>query len=226
MVNWVEALPRVIDRIHDTPGETGLTPYEILFGRERYTAHVPYRPPKDCEDAQEFFKRMFEVDEKVARILNAKHKREAQGINRGRKDLKPLEIGRTVWYRRQEGSGTKIDTRWVGPCVIVAREGEYSYVIKTSQNATVKALRSYLKEYLKDSFNESPKPIFFHLRTVVNPNGREKQFKVTRIWEPYVDDDGNYFSTHKNSVLMLVLPSGFHLRNFWAKQDKNWWNIA
>ena len=53
-INWVEALPRVIDKIHDTPGETGLSPYEILFGRERFMADVPYKPPKDSEDAQDF----------------------------------------------------------------------------------------------------------------------------------------------------------------------------
>ena len=201
VINWVEALPRVIDKIHDTPGESGLTPYEIVFGRERYMANVPYKPPRDCEDALEFFKRMSELDEKVARILNTKHKREAQGINRGRKDQKPLEVGRAVWYRRQEGSGSKLDTRWVGPCVIVAREGEYSYKIKTGQNVTMKAHRNYLKEYLEDSYNETPKPMFFHQRTVANPHVRDKQFKVTRILGHVVDDDGNYlFNTQKLGV--------------------------
>ena len=53
-VNWVEALPRVLMKIHDTPGESGLTPYEIVFGRERFCANVPYEPPRSCEDAQDF----------------------------------------------------------------------------------------------------------------------------------------------------------------------------
>jgi hypothetical protein len=54
-INWVEALPTVLDRIHDIPGETGLSPYQILFGRERPMAAIPYTPPKECEDAQHFF---------------------------------------------------------------------------------------------------------------------------------------------------------------------------
>ena len=33
--SWVEALPQVLDRLHETPGEGGLSPYHILFGRER-----------------------------------------------------------------------------------------------------------------------------------------------------------------------------------------------
>ena len=43
--NWVERIPWVLRLIHDTPGETGLFPYEIIFGRERSLARVPYQPP-------------------------------------------------------------------------------------------------------------------------------------------------------------------------------------
>ena len=34
-INWVDALPRTLRMIHDRKGITGLSPYEILFGRER-----------------------------------------------------------------------------------------------------------------------------------------------------------------------------------------------
>lgn len=54
-VNWVEVLPQVIDRYHDTPGESGYSPYEILFGRPRPLADRPYTPPTVCEDAVNFF---------------------------------------------------------------------------------------------------------------------------------------------------------------------------
>ena len=32
-VNWVESIPARVDRIHDTPGETGLSPYQIYSVR-------------------------------------------------------------------------------------------------------------------------------------------------------------------------------------------------
>ena len=41
-MNWVEGLPRVLRIIHDTPGDAGLTPSEIGFGRERFLANVFY----------------------------------------------------------------------------------------------------------------------------------------------------------------------------------------
>jgi hypothetical protein len=43
---WVEALPQILDRLHDTPGEGGLSPYQILFGREafgRSPLQTPFR---------------------------------------------------------------------------------------------------------------------------------------------------------------------------------------
>ena len=54
-VNWVETLPRVLDRIHDLPGETGFTPSEILFGRHRPLSGLPLPIPHVCEDALQFF---------------------------------------------------------------------------------------------------------------------------------------------------------------------------
>ena len=191
-VNWVETLPRVIDRIHDTPGESGLSPYEIVFGRERFCANVPYNPPRECEDAQYFFKRMNDLDQRVARILNAKHQKEAKQVNVGRKDLKPLQIGRVVWYRRPEGSAGKLDTRWVGPCEMITREGEFSYVIKTAQGGKTKAHRSFLKEYEEDTYSETPKPMFFHQRMVLTPQTREKQLRVKSILNHAIEEDGSY----------------------------------
>ncbi len=66
-ISWVEALPAIIDRIHDTPGESGLSPYQILFGRDRSLAGIPYTPPRECEDAQNFFLHMKRIDKVVAR---------------------------------------------------------------------------------------------------------------------------------------------------------------
>ena len=43
-INWVEALPRALRLHHDLVGEAGLSPYQILFGRERNLAGLPYKP--------------------------------------------------------------------------------------------------------------------------------------------------------------------------------------
>jgi len=81
---WVEALPIVIDRIHDTPGETGLSPYQILFGMDRPLGNIPYTPPKECEDAEAFFDRMEKIDKSVAEKLKEIHEKQVERINRER----------------------------------------------------------------------------------------------------------------------------------------------
>ena len=42
--NWVEALPRALCLYHDTVGEMGHSPYQIMFGRERLLRGIHYSP--------------------------------------------------------------------------------------------------------------------------------------------------------------------------------------
>ena len=164
-VNWVEALPRVLDRYHDIPGVSGLSPYEILFGRPRPLANRPYSPPVDCEDAKSFFKRMWAQDQKVAKILNDLHDRQASRFNVSYKDFSDLEIMSQVLYRRPENTGDKLDSRWTGPCLVRGKEGEASYIIETEPGVLKKAHRSFLKPYIPDKFVGRPVDLFFHRRT-------------------------------------------------------------
>lgn len=105
-ITWIEALPRVIDMIHDIPGESGLSPYEIMFGRQRPLANIPFPPTRRCDDASEFFRKQEEVDQKVARTLEEIHTKAVERYNA----FKPLPVryqpGDKVWYRRPEKSGT------------------------------------------------------------------------------------------------------------------------
>ena len=73
-VTWVELLPKVLRCIHDAPGESGFSPYEIIFGRHRPLQGAPYTPERRAEDAVTFFDRMAKLDRKVAAILNKNNK--------------------------------------------------------------------------------------------------------------------------------------------------------
>ena len=57
-VCWVELIPHVLRKYHDMPGVSGLSPYEIVSGRQQPLAGLPYEVPRVCEDAVEFCKRM------------------------------------------------------------------------------------------------------------------------------------------------------------------------
>lgn len=129
-INWVEALPRVLQQYHDVIGESGYSPYFTIFGRHRHLAGIPYEPPQNCEDALEFFQRMEEIDNRVAEVLNFKHERMQDTINRNRRPKPPLELGTKVWvYKPVRVGGHRLDSRWWGPATVVARVGESSYEV-------------------------------------------------------------------------------------------------
>ena len=74
-INWVEALPQTLDQYHDVPNLSGLSPYQIVFGRHRSLGNVPYTPASQCEDARDFFARMKEVDVAVCQKVDELHAR-------------------------------------------------------------------------------------------------------------------------------------------------------
>ena len=80
-LNWVEALPRVLRMYHDAEGESGLSPFQIMFGRTRNLAGVPYEIPRACEGVEDFLRRQAEVDTHVAKVLNESHVKEALRLN-------------------------------------------------------------------------------------------------------------------------------------------------
>ena len=165
-INWVEALPQVLDRYHDMPGVSGYSPYQILFGRERSLGQLPYRLPTESEDAVAFFARMEELDHHVSDFLNAKHGTIAERVNANRKEHPLFDIGEEVMYLRPPDSGGKLDSRWLGPAKIVAKRGEHSYDVRLEPGRVVQAHVTFLKKHKPDVFSGNPTPLYFHRRTV------------------------------------------------------------
>jgi len=81
---WVDWLPRAVLLLNNTPGESGLSPYQICFGRERPMAQFPVNFKPESEDAVRFFEKMRKIDQKAAERLNALQQKRADSINRGR----------------------------------------------------------------------------------------------------------------------------------------------
>ena len=191
-LNWVEALPQVLDRLHDTPGESGLSPYQILFGRCRPLAGIPYTPPTECEDAQRFFQRQRQIDEHVAKRLNDLHAKQFAVANRGKVAQSALSVGDKVWYLRPENSGTKLDSRWLGPALVTAREGEFSYKVELKPGHVVGAHRDCLKLYRMDELTSDPIPLYFHRRTVPDPEAVPDEWIVDEIIGHRQEPNGSY----------------------------------
>jgi transposase InsO family protein len=110
-INWVEALPRALRFQHDTVGEFGVSPYELVFGRERNLAGIPWQPVRECAEVGDFLSRVEAVDKKVAEAMNEAHQKVQSRVNTKRKPKAPFEDGSCVWllYPKRWAEGKSRD---------------------------------------------------------------------------------------------------------------------
>ena len=104
-----------------------------------------------------------------------------KNINSQRKNLPALQVGDTVYYRRPEGSGKKLDTHWIGPALITGRKGELSITIQIKDNSEIKSHRSFLKLCESKSFLVKAIPLFYHKRTQVDTGAIGEEWEVEEI---------------------------------------------
>ena len=150
-INWVEALPQVIRAYHDTAGDSGLSPFNIVFGRHRSDASIPYEPLRECETATTFFDRMDHVDKIVANSLNEKNKAEMARINVNGSKKTPFQVNEWVWVLRPKSTyASKLDTWWIGPAKILRRVGDQSYEVQLKPNVTQDVHINHLKPFVED----------------------------------------------------------------------------
>lgn len=168
-VNWAECLPVALRIIHDVKGEGGLSPYQVVYGRDRPLGGIPYEPLKRAEDAEQFFARIREQELLVSKNLNTLHDQRADYENRGRPDPPVFGAGDKVWYKRQVGAvhstTSKLASYWLGPCLVKARVGNASYEVEVKPGSIQRVHVSQLKQRREDLFGWPPLPVHYFQST-------------------------------------------------------------
>ena len=190
-INWVEALPRVLRAYHDTVGEAGLSPFQIVFGRERNLAGVPYTPVRECEDATLFFDRMERVDKQVADTLREIHRSREEKENSNRRERTPFRVGDWVWMLRPKCSReSKLDTWWVGPYKVIRQVGVSSFELLITPGNHHAVHIDQIKPYLGDILQGEPTEIIhFEPEYHVQGTGTD-EWNVESILRHKVREDG------------------------------------
>jgi len=193
-VNWVEALPFALRLIHDRVGESGLSPHQIVFGRDRNLAGLPYTPPHVCEEASEFMDRVEELEKSVASMLNHVHEQAQRETNRNRLARSPPQIGSKVWVLRPKGvGGNKISTWWVGPYKLVERVGESSFKVQIRPGIFQDVHLDQIKPYEVDEQLGIGRPLTYRRDDPDRPPER----KIEKIRARRLNDRGeSKFLTH------------------------------
>ena len=135
-----------------------MSPYQILFGRDRSVPGLPYTPERECESASQFIRRMEWVDETISKRINTEHAKDMECANRSRKTREPFQEGEKVWVRKSPSlsSSSTLDTRWRGPMRVVQRRGESSYQVVDSQGKFHDVHMEQLQRYIDDENIQSP----------------------------------------------------------------------
>ena len=190
--NWVELLPRALWAYHNLVGESGMSPFQIVFGRERHEAGVPYPPPKECEDSVQFFDRMEELDQEVSKILENEHQKVQKRLNASRTPPKIYKVGDLVMVRRPKTSPqtSKLDTWWEGPAKVLSRSGEASYNVQVTENMAREAHASDLKPFFCESDTGEPTPMYHFLPTYKPVEVTPGEWHVDKILQHRKGPDG------------------------------------
>ena len=95
--NWVEALPRAVQLMHDLPGPSGLSPYEVVFGgRTRCLGGIPRQELKEAPDARDWLEQGRRIDAKVAEKLQTMQQKRADVPSEARKAKPTYTMGDKV----------------------------------------------------------------------------------------------------------------------------------
>ena len=184
-LNWVELLPRALQRIHDLPGPTGYSPYEVVFGRDRVCGGVPRPVEREAPDAVEFFERMQKIDQAVAEKLEKLHRRDMDQRNKKRPEKPQYEIGSWVWVMRPREdhlAAAKLIPRWF-LAQIIRREGHDSYVVRVRPHGPERAVHvNQLKIFVPDPLFGDPVELIFERQLSPEDAVREVgEFDVEQI---------------------------------------------
>ena len=129
--SWLEVLPQVLRIKHDmVDPETGFSPYQLVFGRERPGVGLPWGVERVAEDAREWVLRHEKVHSEIAESVRRRLRKAAVKVNRQRRD-RMFRPGDRVWVKRPAPIGGKgVEPFWWGPVVLSRQVGLDSFIVK------------------------------------------------------------------------------------------------
>ena len=99
---WLETIYCVLRRYHRTNNYTGLSPNELVFGREKMGPGPVMYHRRQCYDASQWFDKIKELDSKW---IQAKVESQADWLkfkNQARMQGKPSEKGQQIWLFKSD----------------------------------------------------------------------------------------------------------------------------
>ena len=220
--NWVQSLPHAVQPLHDLPGPSGLTPYEIVFGgRVRSCGGVPRQLQREDPDAKDWIEQGRHIDRLVADKLRHIHQQRFAAINESRKAKPVYQVGDKVWLLRPRRLGTdKLLSWWIGPCLVTGRRGADSYVIQDKPGHDRPVHSSQLKPHVEDTYADAPLPLHYFKQTEMDMTDEVDEWDVEEILEHRQDEDGKW--SYLTKWVGFSAPTWEPLNHFVHRYNVGW----
>ena len=126
--NWFEEMWPALKAHHDTPTPGGLSPHQILFGRDPLGRGLPFSRDGMAMEAKEFFARQEATARDIRQQLEKEHAERQKSAPSS--TAQTFRVGDPVWDIRPRPMGTHRTETWFTPGEVVRRIGEDTYRIK------------------------------------------------------------------------------------------------
>jgi hypothetical protein len=152
---------------HHTPGPTGFSPNQLLFGRNSGGRGLPFPTSRVHCAMSTFIEKMEQFDRTAQAFLEKEHAKMAKAYNKARKSgVCPHQVGDRVLVKRPtehlKGSG-KLQTLWEGPVLVTRLTGPHTAEVQVSPNRRKQYHLDQMKPFLPDLL-ERPIPLFWVAR--------------------------------------------------------------
>ena len=201
--NWVEAIDCVLRRYHGTKKYTGLSPNELVFGRERMGPGPVMYHPRQCYDASQWFEKIKELDSKWIR---AKVESQADWLifkNQARTQEKPFEKGQQVWFCKSDETlkdDNKLLPLWDGPFQVKSQLSQTTFNIEIEQGRHQEVHSDRLKAKVPCP-RGSYKPLFWTSKYLSDRKMATSSFELEKILD--------YKKDARNQWYVLCTSKGF-----------------
>ena len=175
--NWLETIYCVLRRYHRTKNYTGLSPNELVFGREKMGPGPVMYHPRQCYDASQWFEK----------IKDFKNKSRTQG--------KPFEKGQQVWLRKSDETlkeDNKLLPLWDGPFQVKSQLSETTFNIEIEPGRHQEVHRDRLKAEVpcpKGRF----KPLYWTSKYLSDRKMVTRSFELEKILEYKKNARGKWY---------------------------------
>jgi hypothetical protein len=122
---------------------------------------IPRATPAGAERAADFFSKLEETQKKVSDHMNALHTRRAEQFAVRAREPPVYTVGKKVWVLRPRTAFTpKLLSWWIGPCPLVGRVGERTYVVEVKRHKAMVVHAAQLKPFVPNPYRTTHYPLW------------------------------------------------------------------